>query len=383
LTKIAISIDDDTVATLADTVATLQRKIQHITDEMSSTKTTITSIKDRVTIGESRGKKQATAIEHLETSQLLLTQTVTGQMKLLNDKMEASKTAREELEERNNMAREEAKLEKVESDRLLQSMLQQLLNNSSITNNHNNNNNITPPPLQTNITNNNTAQQGQIYVTGTKTQYTLTNNGDIVPLTTGTVKRNTKSMSNTPIEQEITSPERSKQRQNKPVPTEINFEQYTNETDDTEMETQNYFQVLPPGTQKNTPSDTHDTEMDYHDDSQNNNSSGIGYVGSGASFATRDTNSIETLTIVEEEVSITDHNFNSEIEAMDYTTNTDSGFIDVQNGSPNRTTLRQRRNDRFTPNPYWRGPDGSVRVVLVHNGGVQTVENNNILDAPL
>jgi hypothetical protein len=122
-------------------------------------------------------------------------------------------------------------------------------------------------------------------------------------------------MSNTPNEQEITSPERSKQRQNKPVPTEIDFDQYTNKTDDIEMESQNHFQDFPPDAQKNTPSDTNDTGIDYQDDNQNNRSLGLGYVGSGASFATRDLN--ETLTVVEEEQSITDHNFNHTVEEMD------------------------------------------------------------------
>jgi hypothetical protein len=157
-------------------------------------------------------------------------------------------------------------------------------------------------------------------------------------------------MSNTPNEQETSSPERSKQRQNNPVPTEINFDQYTNETDDIEMESQNHFQHFPPDKQIDTSSETNNTGMDYQDDTQNNKSLGVGYVGSGASFATRDSN--ETLTVVEEELSVRDHNFNHTIEAMDYTTNTDCGFTEVQNGSPNRTALRQRRNTRFTSNPY-------------------------------
>jgi len=338
-TKTAISIDDDTVATLADTVATLQRKIQQITEEMKSTSTTITSIKDRVTIGESRGKKQATAIGLLENSQLLLTQTVTGQMKSINDKITASEIAREESEHRNNTAREEAKLEKLESDRMIQSMLQQLLNNNS--NNNDSNNTITPQPVHTNITNNHTAQQVQIYGGGSSTQNTVTDTRKAAPLTNGTVKRNAKSMSTSPNEQDTPSPDRRKQRQNKPVPTEIDFEQYTANTDDTEMEIQNHFQEA---TQQELPSDNTDTEMDH--DIQETNVSGVDNVGTGASFATRDSD--ETSTFIEEVLSVTDHNFNSTIDEMDYT----NGFTDVRNGSPNRTTLRQRRNDRFTPNQY-------------------------------
>jgi hypothetical protein len=160
-------------------------------------------------------------------------------------------------------------------------------------------------------------------------------------------------MSNTQNEQETTSPERRKQRQNKPLPTEIDFEQYTNDTDKMDMEIQNHFHKL-----KKAPSDNKYTEMDHS--IQHTSDPGVGYIGSDASFATRDTQSVETLTIVEEELSITDHNFNNTIDKMDYTTNTDlittttskDGFTDVQNGSPNQNTIRQCRNARFTPNPY-------------------------------
>ena len=84
--------------------------------------------------------------------------------------------------------------------------------------------------------------------------------------------------------------------------------------------------------------------MDYGEGNQDSNN--VGYLGSEASFGTRDTH--ETQTVVEEEQSITSHNFNNTIEEMDYTT----GFLSVTNGSPNRHAMRQRRIDHLSPNPY-------------------------------
>jgi chromosome segregation ATPase len=153
----------------------LQRKIQQMTSEIGSTNRTITTIENRLSNEETRGNTHATTIGHLESSQTLLTQTVAGQMQLLDEKMEESEKAGVATEERNNKAREEAKTEKIESNSLLQSMLQRLLNNNNSINN-NSNNNITPPPLQTNITNNHTAQQVQIYGGGASTQNTVSNN---------------------------------------------------------------------------------------------------------------------------------------------------------------------------------------------------------------
>jgi hypothetical protein len=158
--------------------------------------------------------------------------------------MEASKKAREESEDRNNTARDEAKLERLKSDKLLQSMLQQLLNNNNSSSTNIDNHHITPPPLQTNITNNHTAQQVQIYGGGTSTQNTITTNSKTTPPNTGKVKRNAKSMSNTHDEHENTSPERQKQRQNNPVPTEIDFEKYAADIT-TDMEIQYHFQQQP------------------------------------------------------------------------------------------------------------------------------------------
>ena len=325
--KTTISIDDETVTTLADTVATLQRQMHQMEEKMRSTTTTITSIKERVTIGESKGKKQAAAIGVLESNQERLATTVTGQMKLINDNME------------------EAKAEKAESDRVLHSMLQQLLNSNSNSNDDygDSNNLITPPPVQTNITNNNNAQQVQIYSGATSTQNTLSNTGSIAPSSSGTVKRNITSMSDN-NERVTNSPEKSKQKQNEAIPIEIDFNKFTNDgtnaTEDTEMETQTHIEAAPPEIQRIT----NDTDMDYGEGNQDSNN--IGYLGSEASLGTRDSH--ETLTVVEEEQSITSHNFNNGTEGMDYTT----GFLTVMNGSPIRQAVRQRMINHLSPNPY-------------------------------
>jgi hypothetical protein len=68
-----------------------------------------------------------------------------------------------------------------------------------------------------------------------------------------------------------------------------------------------------------------------------------------------------TMTVVEEELSITDHNFNNN--DMDYTTSlrptritatnqSNGGFTPVLNGSPNRQTSLERRNTTTTNNRY-------------------------------
>jgi hypothetical protein len=69
-----------------------------------------------------------------------------------------------------------------------------------------------------------------------------------------------------------------------------------------------------------------------------------------------------TMTVVEEELSITDHNFNNN--DMDYTTSprptiritatnqSNGGFTPVLNGSPNRQTSRERRNTTTNNNCY-------------------------------
>jgi hypothetical protein len=123
------------------------------------------------------------------------------------------------------------------------------------------------------------------------------------------------------------------------LPTEIDFEQYT---DDIDMEIQNHYQDM---TQEE------EQERDIvNTDVGNDASHMIGYVGSADLFATRDTNSDGTPTVIEEEQSITDHNFNKDIEEMDYTTTTaptttmawsEDGFKTVQNGSPNQNSIRE------------------------------------------
>jgi hypothetical protein len=80
-----------------------------------------------------------------------------------------------------------------------------------------------------------------------------------------------------------------------------------------------------------------DTEMGNGADN-NNASPRIGYVGSSDSFCSRITNSDGTATVIEEEQSITGHNFNNIIDGMDYTTST----------VPRTIRATTQSNDRFT-----------------------------------
>ena len=116
--------------------------------------------------------------------------------------------------------------------------------------------------------------------------------------------------------------------------------------------------------------------MDDGDGYQDSNR--VGYVGSDASFGTRDSH--ETLTVVEEEQSITSHNFNNTINEMDYTTD----FISVLNGSPNRNTLRQRRIDHLSPNQYsvleTENNDSNNISNINHNNNNNNNNSNNIND---
>jgi hypothetical protein len=67
--------------------------------------------------------------------------------------------------------------------------------------------------------------------------------------------------------------------------------------------------------------------------------------------------------IEEEEQSITGRNFDNTVNIMDYTvrnapriirttTQSNDGFTAVQNGSPNRNSIRERRESRVSINPY-------------------------------
>jgi len=358
-TKTTISIDDETVATLTDTVAQLQRNIQRITTDLSNTKKTMKTMDDRLTNEETRGGEQSTLIKYLEDSQLLTAQTMSGQMELAR---EEAKEDREKANTKMEQVLTAIAISKDDNDRMMQSMLQQLLNNTI----NNNANTVTPLPAQTNITNNNTGHgQQQIYGGGTESQATVFNNGNTAhpsPKANDKRKQIDKTPSTTLEEQDTASPERrkQKQKQNGTVPNEINFDKFIN-TDDEEMDIQDHYESLQEQQQ-----DADDVEMEnqYGNDDHHttNNETGVGYIGSADSFASRDENSEDTIQVSEEEQTITDHNFNNVIDEMDYTHTTapttttamtDDGFTAVHNGaSPNRTAIRQRQHENFNTNPY-------------------------------
>lgn len=361
-TKTAISIDDDTtIATLTDTVSNLQQSLEQLTKEMRA-------LGSKVAEEETRGNRTSIKIDAIECTQKVLSDGLIG---LVNGINEVKDDAKKEASE-------------------LKDMMRQLMINNS-------NNNSSPPQTQQTVNG-----QGQvIYNGGTGTQTNNIHNGGggsdnnvdneanvnnssggnhingITPTTTGTAtmtekrKHDGKTPSSTPEEKEIASPDHRKQRQDQrnpidsTVPNEIDFGKYT---EDIDMEIQNNYQ---------------DMDMEHEDDTGNNDagnndaSTRIGYVGSSAeSFATRDTNSDDTTTVLEEEEqTITDHNFNNDIEEMDYTTTaapttTDNdGFTAVQNGSPNRNSIRQRQQERVnSSNPY---------SVLVSRSIKKNSNNNN------
>jgi hypothetical protein len=99
------------------------------------------------------------------------------------------------------------------------------------------------------------------------------------------------------------------------------------------------------------------------EETNNNASQRIGYIGSSGSFCSRNTYLDGTATVIKEEQSITGHNFDNTVDVMDYTTRTaprtirtttqsNDGFTAVQNGSPNRSSIRERRESCVSNNPY-------------------------------
>jgi hypothetical protein len=107
-----------------------------------------------------------------------------------------------------------------------------------------------------------------------------------------------------------------------------------------------------------------DTEMGQVEETNNNATQRIGYIGSSGSFCSRNTNSDGTTTVIEEEEqSITGHNSDNTVNVMDYTirtaprtirttTQSNNGFTAVQNGSPNQSSIQERRESRVSNNPY-------------------------------
>jgi hypothetical protein len=342
--KTAVSItDEDTVATLTDTVNNLQQSIERLATELRQTNRTMTTIDSRLITEETRGQQQSTAIGYLEQSQLLTTETMSRQMEqaraeardsrdearaeaLVNmDKLDKSmEQAREEAKKDRELAKKdrEAAAEKAAaSAHAMESMISQLLKHNS-----------TPStPLisrQTNITNNNTAQA-------------VTNNGDIVLYPNQSHEKRKqvdKTPSVTPDEQEIASPTRRKQRSERSIPAVINFDNYTEETSN--QFTNGHMQA------------TADTEMTNHDEESSvlsgavGGNGNIGYVQSVGSQDLQSGSSDEM--IEEEEQTITEHDFTNTIEEIDYTpTNVGGGFLPVRGGSPNRTPVGQRQQARY------------------------------------
>jgi hypothetical protein len=155
---------------------------------------------------------------------------------------------------------------------------------------------------------------------------------------------------------------------NSTLPIEIEFGMYTNNIDMGNID--DTTTLVGHGEDNNN-----DTEMGHKED-DNNASPRIGYVGSSDSFCSRNTNSDGTTTVIEEEQSITGHNFNNIINGMDYTTASipisitttttttpplDDGFETVQNGSPNRNSLRERQQAQVNNNPYFVLGPGSIK----------------------
>jgi hypothetical protein len=344
--KTAISIDDDTtIATLADTVSNLQRSVERLTTEMAS-------IGNKVAIEATRGDNTTVKIDAIESSQKILSESlielVNGIKDFKDDTRRESCLLKSTLEDGIDEVKEDSRKEASE----LKEMMRELMNSN---NNNNNNNSSNPQTRQT-------VNAQVIYgVTSTGAQSTVVNN-KITPSTTeigtgtGTEKRkhDGTTPSSSPDEKEISSPDHRKQRQynaneleisdptNGTLPVEIDFGMYMN---DTEM-----------GTRKHA-SKTTARQGEYN----NNTSPGVGHINSACSFATDDMFSEGTATVVEEEQSITSHNFNNVIDAMDYTTDlaqptittrTNDGFTAVQNGSPNRNSIRERQQARVNNNPY-------------------------------
>jgi hypothetical protein len=173
------------------------------------------------------------------------------------------------------------------------------------------------------------------------------------------------SQSSSPEEKEVSSPDHRKQRHhsnehefdqpNSTVPIEIDFGRYTKNNNMDNIDDTATTLVRNEG--KNN-----DTEMGQVEEINNNASERIKYTRSSGSFCSTD--SYGTATVIEEEEqSITGHNFNNTVNIMDYTirtaprtirttTQSNDGFTAVQNGSPNRNSIRERRESRVSNNPY-------------------------------
>jgi hypothetical protein len=341
--KTAISIDDDTtIATLADTVSNLQRSVEQLTKDMLS-------IGNKVENEATRGAITTVKIDALEDSQKVLSLSLIELVNGIKDFKEDSRKEASTLESTLKSAltsgidgvKDDARKDASE----LKAMMRQLMNS----NNHNNSSNNSPnPPIQHTV-------NGLVMYGGTATHSNVVNSG-ITPSTTGTTKEKRKHDGKTPYsspeEKEVSSPDHRKQRQHRL--NELNNTDPTNNTSPMEIDFGRYINDTEMGEVKKTATTTSRGERN------NNASPGVGHVGSARSFATDEMFSEGTATVVEEEQSITSHNFNNVIDEMDYTTTSvpttittaNDGFTDVQNGSPNRNSIRERQQSRFNTNPY-------------------------------
>ena len=201
-----------------------------------------------------------------------------------------------------------------------------------------------------------------------------------------------KTPSTTTTAQETSSPDRTKQRQSNPdhIPGIINFDPYatgsnfhhqtgpatamtyTNESDDLNMnmETNNDSNHQHQLTIDDILVDTEEEDeclsgADLVDTEEEDEClSGadtlipedtMDYLGSDTSFGTRDYNSEETATVVEETMSITDHNFNNFID-------TTNEFQPVQNGSPSRSSHRTTHTGTSPTTNRYSALDNSAKT---------------------
>jgi hypothetical protein len=266
-TKTAISIDDDTtVATLANTVTNLQRSVEKLIREMAE-------IGIKVAKAESRGDIIAVKNDSLEDTQKVLSDSLV----ILVKGMKESK----------DVARKETLDSRTETSEL-EYMMKQLMNNN------NSNNNRSTPQLQLTVNG------------GTGTQLNAFDNRITPPITgTGTTTEKRKhdgtKPSSSPKEKKISSPDHRKQQHhsnelkfgppNSTVPIEIDLGMYTNNSD---MDNMNHTATT---LMRNEEDNNNDTEMGRVEETSNNASQRIGYIGSSGSFCSGNTDSDGTTTV--------------------------------------------------------------------------------------
>jgi hypothetical protein len=305
------------------------------------------AIGNKVAKEESRGDIIAVKIHSLEDTQKVLSESL---VILVNGMKESKDDARKEALD----SRKEASDSRKETSEL-KYMMRQLMNNN-------------------NSSNNRSTPQAQLTVNGGIGTQSNAFDNRITPRTigTGTTKEKQKhdgtTPSSSPEEKELSSPDHRKQRHhskeleidppNSTVPIDIDFGMYTNNIDMDIMDDTTTTLM------RNEEDNNNDTEMGQVEETNNNASQRIGYIGSSGSFCSKTTYLDGTTTIIEEEEqSITGHNFDNTVNVMDYTiktaprtirttTQSNDGFTAVQNGSPNRNSIQERRESRVSNNSY-------------------------------